>query len=78
MPFTDWKEWATGQSERIYENVGDAFKKFLEQEWKDALNVAAAEPSFEIEARMDSFFFAAVPTLLSRSSMYKFFVTNQE
>jgi hypothetical protein len=44
IPFSDWKEWATNHPEWVHDDVGDAFKKFLEQKWKDALNVAAAEP----------------------------------
>ncbi len=30
--------------ESVHEDVVDAFKKFIVQNWKDALNVAAAEP----------------------------------
>ncbi len=30
--------------ELVHEDVGDAFKKFIVQNWKDALNLAAAEP----------------------------------
>jgi hypothetical protein len=44
IPFSDWKEWATNRPEWVHDDVGDAFKKFVEQKWKDALNVAAAEP----------------------------------
>jgi hypothetical protein len=44
MPFTDWKEWATRRPEWIHENVENVFEKFVDQKWKDVLNVAAAEP----------------------------------
>ncbi len=44
MPFADWKEWATRHPEWIHENVENAFKKFIEQKWKDALNKALTEP----------------------------------
>ncbi len=44
VPFTDWEEWATGRPGWIHEDIGDAFDKFVEQKWKNALNVVAAEP----------------------------------
>jgi hypothetical protein len=44
MPHTDWKEWATRRPEWIREDLGIAFKGFVEQKWQDALNVAAMEP----------------------------------
>ncbi len=44
MPYADWKEWATKRPEWMREDLGPTFKKFVEQKWQDALNVAAAEP----------------------------------
>ncbi len=44
MPYTDWREWATKRPERVREDLGAAFERFIERKWQDALNVAAAEP----------------------------------
>jgi hypothetical protein len=44
MPYADWKEWATKRPERMQEDLGPMFEKFVERKWQDALNVAAAEP----------------------------------
>jgi hypothetical protein len=44
MPFSDWKEWATKRPERVRGDLGVAFEGFMERKWRDALNVAAAEP----------------------------------
>ncbi len=44
IPFADWREWATKRPEWIREDLGAAFERFVERKWKDALNVAAAEP----------------------------------
>ncbi len=44
IPYTDWKEWATRRPEWLREDLGSAFKGFVERKWQDALNVAAAEP----------------------------------
>jgi hypothetical protein len=44
MPYADWKEWATKRPEWMREDMGLTFEKFVERKWKDALNVAAAEP----------------------------------
>ncbi len=44
MPFTDWKEWATKRPEWIRGDLEMAFEVYVERKWKDALNVAAAEP----------------------------------
>jgi hypothetical protein len=43
MPHIDWKQWATIRPEWIHEDTDRAFKRFVEQKWKDALNVAAVE-----------------------------------
>jgi hypothetical protein len=45
MPYTDWKEWAAKRPEWMQEDLGSAFKGFVERKWQDALNIAAAEPS---------------------------------
>jgi hypothetical protein len=44
MTFSDWKEWATKRPEWIRGDLGMAFEGFVERKWRDALNVAAAEP----------------------------------
>jgi hypothetical protein len=44
MPYTDWREWATKRPEWVREDLGTVFERFVERKWKDALNVAAAEP----------------------------------
>jgi hypothetical protein len=44
MPYTNWKERVTHCPEWIHENMDNAFEKFVEQKWKGALNLAAAEP----------------------------------
>ncbi len=44
IPYTDWREWATKRPEWVREDLGTAFERFVERKWKDALNVAAAEP----------------------------------
>jgi hypothetical protein len=50
MPYTDWREWATKRPEWVREDLGTAFERFVERKWKDALNVAAAEPQpWELE-----------------------------
>jgi hypothetical protein len=50
MPYTGWREWATKRPEWIREDLGAAFERFVERKWRDALNVAAAEPQpWELE-----------------------------
>jgi hypothetical protein len=44
MPFSDWKEWATKRPEWIRGDLGMVFEGFVERKWRNALNVAAAEP----------------------------------
>jgi hypothetical protein len=44
MLFADWKEWATRRPEWAGGDMGADFEKFVERKWRDALNVAAAEP----------------------------------
>jgi hypothetical protein len=52
MPYTDWKEWARKRPERIQENLGPTFERFVERKWQDALSVAAAEPQpWELEGK---------------------------
>ncbi len=41
MPYTDWKEWGTRRPEWIHENFENVFDKFVEQKWKDDLNIGA-------------------------------------
>jgi hypothetical protein len=45
MPPMDWRQWARERPNWIRENPEEAFWSFVDQKWKDALNVAAAEPS---------------------------------
>jgi hypothetical protein len=45
MPPTDWRQWAKERPVWIRESIEEAFWNFVDQKWRDALNVAAAEPS---------------------------------
>jgi hypothetical protein len=45
MPTGDWKQWAKERPTWISGVVEDAFWIFMDQKWRDALNVAAAEPA---------------------------------
>ncbi len=50
MLHTDWNQWATSMPEWVRDEIEEAFQRFVEQKWKDARNVAAAEPvSWEAE-----------------------------
>jgi hypothetical protein len=44
MPPTDWRQWARERPSWMREAVEEAFWNFVDQKWRDALNVAAAEP----------------------------------
>ncbi len=44
MPPTDWRQWARERQSWMREAVEEAFLNFVDQKWRDALNVAAAEP----------------------------------
>jgi hypothetical protein len=44
MPMEDWKQWARERPVWIGGPVEDAFWTFMDQQWRDSLNVAAAEP----------------------------------
>jgi hypothetical protein len=44
MPPTDWRQWAKERPSWMREAVEEAFWNFVDQKWRDALNVAAAEP----------------------------------
>jgi hypothetical protein len=44
MPFSDWKEWTIKRPKWIRGDLSMAFEAYVEKKWKDALNVAAAEP----------------------------------
>jgi hypothetical protein len=45
MPLNDWKQWAKERPVCVCGVVEDAFWAFMDQKWKDSLNVAAAEPA---------------------------------
>jgi hypothetical protein len=45
MPPTDWRQLAKEWPVWIRESIEEAFWNFVDQKWRDALNVAAAEPS---------------------------------
>jgi hypothetical protein len=45
MPPADWRQWAKERPAWIRESIEEAFWSFVDQKWRDALNVAAAEPS---------------------------------
>jgi hypothetical protein len=40
----DWRQWARERPDWAREPAEEAFWRFVDQKWKDALNVAAAEP----------------------------------
>ncbi len=44
MPPMDWRQWARERPNWIRETTEEAFWNFVDQKWKDAINVAAAEP----------------------------------
>jgi hypothetical protein len=44
MPPTDWRQWAKERPVWMREAIEKAFWNFVDQKWRDALNVAAAEP----------------------------------
>jgi hypothetical protein len=44
MPPTDWQQWAKERPNWMREATEEAFWNFVDQKWRDALNVAAAEP----------------------------------
>jgi hypothetical protein len=43
MPLSDWKQWARERPVWVRGMVEDAFWLFVDQKWRDSLNVAAAE-----------------------------------
>ncbi len=45
MPANDWRQWAKERPLRIRGAAEEAFWTFVDQKWRDALNVAAAEPA---------------------------------
>jgi hypothetical protein len=45
MPANDWRQWAKERPIWIRGAVEEAFWTFVDQKWRDALNVAAAEPA---------------------------------
>jgi hypothetical protein len=44
MPPMDWRQWAKERPAWMREAIEEAFWNFVDQKWRDALNVAAAEP----------------------------------
>jgi hypothetical protein len=44
MPPADWRQWAKERSVWMRETMEEAFWNFVDQKWRDALNVTAAEP----------------------------------
>jgi hypothetical protein len=44
MPPSDWRQWARERPNWMREATEEAFWNFVDQKWRDALNVAAAEP----------------------------------
>ncbi len=46
MPPGDWKQWTQERPQWIHENMEKAFWRFVDQKWRDSLNMAAAEPAF--------------------------------
>ncbi len=45
MPPNDWRQWARERPTWMREAIEEAFWGFVDQKWRDALNVAAAEPA---------------------------------
>ncbi len=45
MPANDWRQWAKERPLWIGGVIEEAFWTFVDQKWRDALNVAAAEPT---------------------------------
>ncbi len=45
MPANDWRKWAKERPIWITGAVEEAFWTFMDQKWRDALNMAAAEPA---------------------------------
>jgi hypothetical protein len=45
MPLGDWKQWAKERPKWISGLMEDAFWAFVDQKWRDSLNVTAAEPA---------------------------------
>ncbi len=45
MPPNDWRQWAKERPTWMREAIKEAFWSFVDQKWRDALNVAAAEPA---------------------------------
>jgi hypothetical protein len=45
MPANDWRQWAKERPLWIRGAVEEAFWTFVDQKWRDALNMAAAEPA---------------------------------
>jgi 5-methylthioribose kinase len=46
MPPGDWKQWAKDRPQCIYENIEEAFCRFVDQRWTDLLNLVATESAY--------------------------------
>ncbi len=44
MPPTHWRQWVKERPSWMREAVEEAFWNFVDPKWRDALNIAAAEP----------------------------------
>ncbi len=44
MPPTDWRQWARERPTWMREATEEGFWNFVDQKWRDALNIAVAEP----------------------------------
>jgi hypothetical protein len=44
MPPTDWRQWAREQPTWMREAIEEVFWNFVDQKWRDALNMAVVEP----------------------------------
>jgi hypothetical protein len=44
MPPSDWHQWAGERPAWMRETIEEAFWNFIDQKWRDALNVPAVEP----------------------------------
>jgi hypothetical protein len=45
MPANNWRQWTKERPAWIWGMVEEAFWTFIDQKWRDAINVAAAEPA---------------------------------
>ncbi len=45
MPSVDWKQWAVGRLIWLRDERGVALESFMEQKWRNDLNLVTAEPA---------------------------------